>query len=1073
MEKIAAVPLMILGVSGPLGIRANRNSRCDPNAGRNPRVARFFRVSLRPLLAVVIAGASLLAPWRSYAQVCAIKPGNSNVPLCESPGAACTTGGLQGTCRQQSDECECYFPFTHSYSISVDVSGLTAGTLTVQDNLGPSLSIPSNGSHTFPALVANGKLYAVTIQSQPAGQICKLGNPSSGIVMNANVNVPVTCASDIFTIGVNVSGLTGTLQLSYNANSSVPISANGPYTFARVGNTNPYSVIITAQPSGQACALGNNASGRVDGANVIIPVTCLSTSVWTPVGPAPVANPGPGSGGNAGRVNMAVADPTNAAVIYVAAAGGGIWKTSNAVSGTATPSWQPLTDQIPAPQAGPSNLASLQVGGRHSLSVHPKDHNLIQAVVYYSGAGVLRSDQAGAPGSWALMGNSVFDHWGISAIAADPTEKPRLFVVTDHGLYLSKDRGGNWKVVGGGLPTTGVTDVIFARFDSRGRTLFVSVLGNSGQNANLNGVYRSTDRGTTWTLLTGLPNATLSGQYTDSTGLQTVNGDLGMESGSSRALYVAIRPVGPDPNHPGQLTTLAFQRFKSVDGGNTWTQLSPPTSTPPNTCERYMLISVDPQDDNHVFSRDDAYNNCGYTLWESTDGGNTWAVPPGTPGYDWVSVSFDANSKVLATADQGIFRYDPKATTNNWDSLDGNLQITTLYTVTVNSQQLAGTAQDQYPALIANNGQASAVWQELSTGSENGSVLLPASGSNYAYVYNPLSDGNNDLIWRADVAPQTELGPSTPWTPIFAKNINGNSYTLAYGGGWPVSQKAFVMDPNKANHLLLGADQVYETTNAEATPPVAFNGIGPPPAGTQSYVAAVAIAPSASNYIYAATNDSHLWLTTNDGASWTECDSGLYNPPPIPWEVWGMSIDPSNPNHLFAVTSQWWGTSKVWELVPPSAPGQNACQQTWVSRSGPNNLTVYAIVVDWRYSPPMLFIGTDRGVYSSSDNGSTWVPFGSGLPNAQVFDLQSVPWTTSLFGTTTSLLVAGTYGRGAFEVVHPEPTPAPRPPRPVQPAPPGPQPPAPVWTPPMPMPPGWGNGQPAIPQPRPAPPPKP
>ena len=436
---------------------------------------------------------------------------------------------------------------------------------------------------------------------------------------------------------------------------------------------------------------------------------------------------------------------------------------------------------------------------------------------------------------------------GINRNRGRSDGKRRAFVATQNGLYRSTDSDQSWSLVGGGLPTTGVQDVIFARFDPTGRTLFVSVLGNTGQNANLNGVWRSTDRGATWTLLPGWPNAPLEGQYTNSSGVQYVTGDLGMESGSQGALYVQIRPVGNDPNNPGALTLLAFQRFKSVDDGNTWVRLNTPPGTP-KTCERYMLIAVDPHNDNHLFSRDDAYIGCNYGLWESTDGGKTWAIPPGTPGADWWSVSFDVSGNALATSDQGIMRYDPQTTT--WDQLDGNLQNSTLYTVSADVQQLAGIAQDQYNAMIARNGQASAVWQYLSSGSENGKVLLPAS-SNYAYIYNPLSDNLSDLIWRDEVvSSQAGVGALDTWTPIFSKCIVSNpsppppcnSYTLAYGA----SQKALVMDPNSSNHLLLGADQVYETTNAQSAS-VAFKGIGPTPATSSSYVSAVAIAPSSSN----------------------------------------------------------------------------------------------------------------------------------------------------------------------------------------------------------------------------------
>lgn len=1050
MEYIAAVPpMVVLGL--PRTHASTRNPQYDPNAGRNSWAARSVRVSLRLLLAIFIAGASLLAPSRSYAQVCEIK--SATQATCLSPGAPCNAGGgAKGTCRQLSDECECYVPQS------------TPG------ECGPQPLIPCTN---YQCVNSEWKTFfkagACTVGGQN-GECAACGlAPSQAFY----------CAGP-YTIHAEVSGLNSgnTLVLGEASDAgcrvTVSVTTNGTFVFpVRPLNGEPYGVSVLTQPAGQSCAVGSNGSGTMNGASVTVPVMCLSTSSWVPIGPAPVANPGPGEGGNAGAVNVAAADPTNAAVIYLGGAGGGIWKTSNA--GAETPVWQPLTDNVPATSAPPKNQASLQVGGSpHSLSVHPANDSLIQGVVYYSGAGVLQSSQAGAPGSWSLLGSSQFDHQGMSAIAVHPTKQQVAYVATGVGLYNTTDGGQTWTLVAG-LPTSGVYDVIYARFNPK--VLFVSVQGNSGPAANLNGVYRSIDGGTKWKLLTKLPNSALSqGTYPND-----VDGAIQMDTGPNKAVYVSMLTVGNDPSNPGKFAITAVQRFQSLDRGDTWTALA---ASPGGLETRswHQLIAVDPQNDQHLFVNDS------YSLYESTNGGQAWAradvnqqssIFPnwgGGIGYDWKTVSFDANDKVLATADQGIFRYDPLGTVRqNWNSLIGNLKITTFYTTTLNTQTIAGTAQDQYGAMAGNNAQLDAVWQYTGTGGETGKVLLPATGTGYAYVYNPL-DGNNNLVWRTQLTPQTPIQPSTQWTPIFTQNIyglgNGNNYGFAY-----TSQKAFVMDPYNVSRLLAGADQVYETTSADRTsPPPMWSAIGPlpppVPAGTAgSYVTAIAIAPSASNYVYVATSDNHVWVTQSDGRSsngqlcnaqlcdgWTENDSGMYDPQNI-GAVVSMSVDPNNPQHAFAVTSQWWGTSQVWELGQPSPSGQ----QTWVSRSGPGNLTVFSIFVNWRYSPPNLYIGTDRGVFSASNSSSaaSWTPFGSGLPNVQVFDLQSAPWATL---PPTTVLAAATFGRSAFEIALVEP-PTTRPSPALR------RQAAPGWVPPMRPP--WAEGRQGIPPRPPAPPPKP
>ena len=54
------------------------------------------------------------------------------------------------------------------------------------------------------------------------------------------------------------------------------------------------------------------------------------------------------------------------------------------------------------------------------------------------------------------------------------------------------------------------------------------------------------------------------------------------------------------------------------------------------------------------------------------------------------------------------------------------------------------------------------------------------------------------------------------------------------------------------------------------------------------------------------------------------------------------------------------------------------------------------------------YIGTDTGVWSSTDGGAHWLPFETGLPHAVVSDLE--------INRAARKLVAGTYGRGAWEI---------------------------------------------------------
>ena len=57
----------------------------------------------------------------------------------------------------------------------------------------------------------------------------------------------------------------------------------------------------------------------------------------------------------------------------------------------------------------------------------------------------------------------------------------------------------------------------------------------------------------------------------------------------------------------------------------------------------------------------------------------------------------------------------------------------------------------------------------------------------------------------------------------------------------------------------------------------------------------------------------------------------------------------------------------------------------------------------------MIYTGTARAVYRSVDLGVNWQKFGLYLPNTVVNDLQIIP--------ASNILAAGTFGRGAWEIL--------------------------------------------------------
>lgn len=81
-----------------------------------------------------------------------------------------------------------------NYTVGGTVTGLS-GTLVLQNNGGDDRTVTASGAFTFPAALADGSTYSVTVKTQPTGQTCTVTN-GTGTISGSNVtNVAVACAA--------------------------------------------------------------------------------------------------------------------------------------------------------------------------------------------------------------------------------------------------------------------------------------------------------------------------------------------------------------------------------------------------------------------------------------------------------------------------------------------------------------------------------------------------------------------------------------------------------------------------------------------------------------------------------------------------------------------------------------------------------------------------------------------------------------------------------------------------------------------------------------------------------------
>lgn len=169
-----------------------------------------------------------------------------------------------------------------TYTIGVTVSGLAGAGLVLQNNGGGNLAIPAAGSFTFSTALASGTAYSVTVLTQPINpsQTCTVA-AGTGMATGNVTSVAVTCTTNTYTVGGNVSGLTGTgLVLQDNAGDDLNASS-GPFAFVtKIASGATFNVKVSTQPThpDQICTV-SNGNGTVTNAHVsIVAIACSAVA---------------------------------------------------------------------------------------------------------------------------------------------------------------------------------------------------------------------------------------------------------------------------------------------------------------------------------------------------------------------------------------------------------------------------------------------------------------------------------------------------------------------------------------------------------------------------------------------------------------------------------------------------------------------------------------------------------------------------------------------------------------------------------------------------------------------------
>ncbi len=694
-----------------------------------------------------------------------------------------------------------------------------------------------------------------------------------------------------------------------------------------------------------------------------------------------------------GRIDDFAVVESNPDIIYVGTASGGVFKTIN--GGT---TWEPVFDDQPVSTIGdvtvaPSDPSIVWVGSGEA--------NNRQSSSW--GNGVYRSTDAGK--TWKHMGLDATMH--IGRIVISPSDPNTVYVAAggnlwgpskDRGVYKTTDGGKTWNNVLFVNEDTGASDIamnpdspgtLIAAMYQRRRTVF----GYNGSGPG-SGLYKSTDGGATWKKLEkGLPwdpDAKKPAASADKD--KVVDPEAVKEIGR-----IGVNFYRRNANVVYALIEHASGGvFRSDDQGETWTRAS---ETNPRG-QYYSQIVIDPNNDQRLWV-------AGAQMYYSEDGGKTFKsnlVQKIHGDYHAIWIDPRDSDHMIAGSDGGIYMSHDRGKT--WDYLN-NVAIGQFYEIGLDMQRpyrICGGLQDNNvwcgpSATLDTHGIANSDWFTVGGGDGFYALFDPSDPST---VYGESQDGN--LLRRnlkthesRSIRPPAAEGERLrfQWSsPLVISAFD--SKTIYYGGNY-----LFKSTDRGDSWTRLGGDL---TTNQDRDK-LPIMGRVPDKLtmsrhdGVQAWpeITTISESPLNRDLLYAGTDDGNLQVTRDGGKSW-------------------KNVSPKKGTYVSRIVASRFNEGTAYATLDGHRSNDFGVYvfvtadygETWKPiRNGLTDDagTVHVIREHYR-NPKLLFLGTERGLYISNDQGGRWTRLKLNLPTVPVDDIAIHPRENDL--------VLATHGRSIW-----------------------------------------------------------
>ncbi|HKD54187.1 MAG TPA: hypothetical protein VKB72_08185 [Steroidobacteraceae bacterium] len=704
-----------------------------------------------------------------------------------------------------------------------------------------------------------------------------------------------------------------------------------------------------------------------------------------------------GSAAMSGRVAALAghADPSGKITLFVGAASGGVWKSTD--GGTI---FKPVFDEQPVQSIGavaidPSNPNNVWVGTgeawtRNSVSV---------------GNGIYKSTDGGE--TWTHSG--LPDSERISRIIVDPRSSDTVYACVpgklwsdsaDRGLYKSSDGGKSWQLIlkGANLSTgcgdvalqPGSPDVLMATlWDFRRKGWTFRSGGDGPKAASGSGLYRSSDGGRHWTELTTAANK-------------------GLPPKPYGRIALAFAPSEPRTVY-AFIESTDSALLISHDGGSSWER---------GDKSQWMVwrpfyfanLIVDPKDPKRVFKTDGA-------LILSEDGGKSFATIGGFHGMhgDVHDVFIDPHNSqhVFAGDDGGLWiSYDGA---NKWWKTD-NLPISQFYHVSIDNADpyhVYGGLQDNsswigesaYPGGIT-----SSRWENMYGGD---GFWMHADPADPNYVY---AEAQGGTIGRVNIHTHENRDIQPKLGPDELKRYK----KLRFNWNTPIA-----LSPHDPSTIYIGAQFLFRSRDHGQTwerisPDLTTNDpemqkqeqsggitVDNSSAEMHTTVYSISESPITAGLIWVGTDDGNLQLTRDGGQRWENLTANVRGMPKGNWVNWVQASQFAPGTAYAAFDRHTFGDMTPYVYVTTD---YGKSWKALVDAKDVKGVRGYAHVIkEDTVDPQLLFLGTEYGLWISVDGGAHWAQFKGGhMPTVAVRDLAVQP--------RDSDLILATHGRGIWVV---------------------------------------------------------